>query len=380
MFSHPIHAALAVHLGPMSVRQWGSSLLLLVGALLVAHVLARVSRSLARHIVERTPSALDDVVVEAAHAPLHVLYTLVLLRVGLAALELSEDAHDTCAVLIRASIIAVVGWAIIRALNAVARSVANGAPQRETTDPLRLARARSLRTQIIVANRVVSVLIFIVGSALVALQFEVVRSVGMSLLASAGVAGVVLGFAAQKSLGALLAGIQLSLSQPIRIGDSVVVEGEFGTIEDIGLTFVAVRLWDERRLIVPTPRFLEQPFQNWSRATLGLTGSVMLRVDFNLPVSALRDELHRLITEEPLWDKRVVNLQVTDAGEHSVELRVLVSASTPAALWDLRTSVREKLVTWLQAQAQGGYMPKTRVTAATANDAALVKTAAQLQA
>jgi small-conductance mechanosensitive channel len=221
-----------------------------------------------------------------------------------------------------------------------------------------------LRTQLIVANRVISVLIFLVGSACVALQFQAVRSVGMSLLASAGVAGIVLGFAAQKSLGALLAGIQLSLSQPIRIGDSVVIENEYGTIEDIGLTHVAVRLWDERRLIVPTPRFLEQPFQNWSRTTTGLIGSVMLRVDFDLPVSALRAELECLIVEEPLWDRRVVNVQVTDAGEKSLELRVLVSAASPSALWDLRTSVREKLVTWLQKQAQGSYVPHARVLTA----------------
>jgi small-conductance mechanosensitive channel len=351
-------------LGPLALWQWVGAVAAVTLGMLVGRILASLLRRLALRVVQRTPSLLDNVVVDAVHGPVRVLCGLVFVYLATLPLELPAAFADLYATLTRATAIAVVGWGLIRALNAVAHAVADGTVARETTDPVRLTRARSLRTQVIVANRVISVLIFVIGTACVALQFQVVRSVGMSLLASAGVAGVVLGFAAQKSLGALLAGIQLSLSQPIRIGDAVVIEKEFGTIEDIGLTYVAVRLWDERRLIVPTPRFLDQPFQNWSRTTTGLIGSVMLRVDFDLPVSALRTELERLIVEEPLWDKRVVNVQVTDAGEKSLELRVLVSARTPPALWDLRTSVREKLVTWLQKQAKGSYMPHARVLTA----------------
>jgi small-conductance mechanosensitive channel len=358
-FAHPLwHHAL----GPLAVWQWAGCVAAVLGGIVCGRVLAHLLRMIALRVVQRTPSELDDVVVDAVHVPVRALCALLLIRCAVIPLELPDGFAENYTTCTRAAAIAIVAWGMVRAFNAVAHAVADTAASRETTDPLRLTRARSLRTQVIVANRVVSVLIFLVGSALVALQFQVVRSVGMSLLASAGVAGVVLGFAAQKSLGALLAGIQLSLSQPIRIGDSVVIEGEFGVIEDIGLTYVAVRLWDERRLIVPTPRFLDQPFQNWSRTQQGLVGSVMLRVDFGLPVSALRDELTRLIAEEALWDQRVCNLQVTDAGEKSLELRVLVSARSPGALWDLRTSVREKLVNWLQQQ--GSYVPHARVLTA----------------
>jgi hypothetical protein len=243
---------------------------------------------------------------------------------------------------------------MIRSLDALAEAVASGTFERETSDPERLLRARSRRTQVIVANRVVSVLVFMIGSAVVALQFDAVRAVGVSLLASASVAGIVLGFAAQRSLAALLAGLQLSVSQPIRIGDSVVMQGEFGVIEDIGLTYVTVRLWDERRLIVPTPRFLEQPFENWSRTEVGLIGSVRVKVDFHVPVGLLRDEFERIISAEPLWDGRVHKLQVTDATEALMEVRLTMSARSPSALWDLRVAVREKLVSFLQAYKREG--------------------------
>jgi small-conductance mechanosensitive channel len=348
-------------LGDLRVWQWLGLVLGPIVAIAVGRFAARVAQALAMRAVRRTPSTIDNVVVEAVHAPLRLLCSLLLAYTVTRFLELPDEMSASIATVTRAGTIGILAWGVIRVLNAVARAVANGTIERETADWTRLAQTRSLRTKVIVANRVISVLIFLVGSALVALQFQVVRSVGMSLLASAGVAGVVLGFAAQKSLGALLAGIQLSLSQPIRIGDSVVIEGEFGTIEDIGLTYVAVRLWDERRLIVPTPRFLEQPFQNWSRTSAGLLGTIMLRVDFDLPVAQLRAELQRLIAEEPLWDRRVANIQVTDAGENSLELRVLVSARTPPALWDLRVSVREKLVAWLQAGGHGNYVPRSRV-------------------
>jgi small-conductance mechanosensitive channel len=217
-----------------------------------------------------------------------------------------------------------------------------------------------LRTKIIVATRVVSALVFILGVALVALQFAVVRSVGVSLLASAGVAGVALGFAAQKSLGALLAGIQISLSQPIRIGDSVLLQNEYGTIEDISLTYVTVRLWDERRMIVPTPRFLEEPFQNWSRTNIGLLGTIFLRVDFSCPMAKLRAEFERLMDHEPLWDGRVKHMQITEMNVDTVEVRLLVTARDPPTLFDLRVSVREKLVSWLQELNDGRHLPRTR--------------------
>jgi small-conductance mechanosensitive channel len=193
------------------------------------------------------------------------------------------------------------------------------------------------------------------------LQFEVVRSIGLSLLASAGVAGIVLGLAAQRTLGSLFAGIQLSITQPIRIGDDVIIEGEFGTIEEITLTYVVVKVWDERRLIVPMSRFLEQPFQNWTKVASELHGTVMLYTDFTLPVDLLRREVERLLENHPLWDRRTKAVHVTDAKERTLEVRVLVSAANGGNLFNLRAELREKLVAWLARTEGGRYLPGTRM-------------------
>ncbi len=349
------------HVGGLAVWQWFGSLVVVSLGLALGRLAASGIRRLLEKVVRRTPMPWDDEIARAIHTPAQLWCTIVLIYLGLKSLKLPKADLADLATFTRAGAIAAVVWGMIRALFAIAERVADETLMRDTADPQRLARARSLRTQIIVATRVVSVLLFMFGAALVALQFSVVRSVGMSLLASAGVAGVVLGFAAQKSLGALLAGIQISLSQPIRIGDSVFLQGEFGTIEDIGLTYVVVRLWDDRRLFVPTPRFLEEPFQNWSRTHVGLLGTIFFKVDYHVPIPALRGEFERIIEKEPLWDKRVKSMQVTDAGEKCLELRFLVSARTPSALWDLRVAVREKLAIWLQGLDEGAHLPRTRL-------------------
>ena len=161
-----------------------------------------------------------------------------------------------------------------------------------------MANARAVRTQLAVLRRVLVVVVWILATAALLMQFTVVRTVGVSLLASAGVAGVVLGLAAQKSIGALLAGIQLSITQPIRIGDSVLVEGEFGTVEEISLTYVVVRTWDLRRLLIPVTQFLEKPFQNWSKGGVEMLGPVVLQVDWTTDIDAVRKELARVLAAE----------------------------------------------------------------------------------
>jgi small-conductance mechanosensitive channel len=209
-------------------------------------------------------------------------------------------------------------------------------------------------------ERLAGVFIVVISTALVLMQFAIVRNVGVSLLASAGVAGVVIGFAAQKSLGTIVAGLQLSLTQPIRIGDSLVIEGEFGTIEQILLTYVVVRLWDDRRMVVPVTRFLDQPFQNWSKVTAQLTGAVTITCDFSTPVARAREELQRVVSESRLWDGRTCALQVTEANERSITLRALVSAANASAAWDLRCEVREKLIAFLCALDGGKHLPRVR--------------------
>jgi len=190
--------------------------------------------------------------------------------------------------------------------------------------------------------------------------FDEVKRIGISLFASAGVAGVIIGLAAQRVIGAVLAGIQIAITQPIRLDDVVVIEGEWGRIEEITLTYVVVRIWDQRRLVVPSTYFFEKPFQNWTRTSAEILGTVFIYTDYHVSFDALRKELTRLLESTPLWDKRVNVLQVTDAKQNSVEVRALMSAKDSGTAWDLRVFVREKLIEFLQKNYPGS-LPRTRV-------------------
>jgi small-conductance mechanosensitive channel len=188
-----------------------------------------------------------------------------------------------------------------------------------------------------------------------------VRQLGTAMIASAGVAGIVIGFAAQKSLGTLLAGFQIAMTQPIRIDDVVIVEGEWGKIEEITLTYVVVKIWDLRRLVVPITYFIEKPFQNWTRTSADILGTVFLHVDYGVPVGAVREELTRILAASPNWDHKVNVLQVTDAKERTLELRALASSSDASKSWDLRCEMREKLVAFIQDQYPES-LPRLRTT------------------
>jgi small-conductance mechanosensitive channel len=223
-------------------------------------------------------------------------------------------------------------------------------------------RSRGVRTQLVIMRKIGALLVWLVAVAIVLLQFPVVRTVGYSLLASAGLAGVVLGFAAQKSLGGIIAGIQLSLTQPLRIGDVVMTEGEWGTVEELTLTYVVIRVWDQRRLVVPIARFLEHPFQNWTKTSSDINGTVVLFADYDTPVDQLRVELRRICEEHPLWDGKTCVLQVTDMAEKSLEIRALVSATDAFRAWDLRCDVRERMIVFLRQLEGGIYLPRLRST------------------
>jgi small-conductance mechanosensitive channel len=182
----------------------------------------------------------------------------------------------------------------------------------------------------------------------VLLTFERVRQLGTGLLASAGVAGIVLGFAAQRSLSTILAGIQIALTQPIRVDDVVIVENEWGRIEEITLTYVVVRIWDKRRLVLPIVYFIERPFQNWTRVSADLLGTVNLHLDYSVPVDEIRAECKRILDGTPLWDGEAWCVQVTETTEHCMVVRPLFSARNASDQWDLRCEVREKLVAFVQ--------------------------------
>lgn len=209
--------------------------------------------------------------------------------------------------------------------------------------------ARKHLTQIKILKRTVNVLIYIVTIATAMMAFESVRQFGVSLFASAGVAGIAIGLAARPVLSNIIAGLQIAITQPIRIDDVVVVENEFGNVEDIGGAFVVIRLWDLRRLVVPLSYFIERPFQNYTRTESALLAPVTFELDPRVPVSVFRAKAEQIVkTMMPLWDGKVFNVQVTEMKNNIAELRILVSARNSSAAWDLRCRVREAMLSWLQ--------------------------------
>jgi small-conductance mechanosensitive channel len=208
-------------------------------------------------------------------------------------------------------------------------------------------RQRTIRTQLQYLERIVDLFVVIITIAAILMTFEDFKKIGGSLLASAGLVSVIVGFAAQRSLGNLIAGFQVAFTQPIRLGDVVIAENEWGTVEEINLTYVVIRVWDLRRLIVPITYFLEKPFQNWTRTNASLIGSVFFFVDYSLPLEALRKELARIAANSPLWDRKTCVLQVTDLSDTTMTLRALVSAKDSPTSFDLRCEVREKLMSFI---------------------------------
>lgn len=221
-------------------------------------------------------------------------------------------------------------------------------------------KSRKLHTQLNLLVKVIVFVIILTAVGFILISIENIREIGVGLFASAGIAGIIIGLSAQKVVGALLAGIQMAITQPFRLDDAVVVENEWGWIEEINLTYVVVRIWDKRRLVLPTTYFLEKPFQNWTRTTADIIGSVYLYTDYTIPFEALRNELTRLLNNSDLWDGKVNVLQVTDSKETTIEIRILVSAKNSPTAWDLRVLIREKMIQFIQENYPES-LPKTRV-------------------
>lgn len=286
------------------------------------------------------------------------------LRLGLIVLALSlavrivpidADAASVFAAILNVAFIALLGWSAIAAVQ-IASQVYLRRFKIDTEDNL---LARKHVTQIGILKRAADVLIVVMTFAAALMTFEQVRQYGVSLFASAGVAGLAIGLAARPLLSNLIAGVQIAVAQPIRLDDVVFLENEYGTIEEITTTYVVIKLWDWRRMVVPLSYFIEKPFQNWTRETSALIGSVFLHVDYSVPVEKLREKLMEIVRASPLWDGRVVVLQVSDAKDHTVELRALVSSRSAPASWDLRCEVREKLIGYLQENYPHA-LPRTR--------------------
>lgn len=252
--------------------------------------------------------------------------------------------------------LAVITWLVISVIKAVKVFILSGYNVGDADN----LRARKVHTQIRVFERISVFLLLFISLSLALLSFESIREIGVSLLASAGIAGLIIGFAAQKSISMLLAGFQLALTQPIRLDDVVIIEGEWGRIEEITLTYVVVAIWDKRRLIVPVNYFIEKPFQNWTRKTAEILGSVFIYVDYGFPVDKLREFMKESLKNNPHWDGKVSVLQVTDCSEKSMQLRALASAKDSPSAWDLRVKLREDMIEFIRLNYPE-YLPQSRL-------------------
>jgi small-conductance mechanosensitive channel len=322
-------------------------------ALAAALVGARIGLAVLRRIALRRPLAAPFV--SAAATPGTALIALVALSSVLQAAPNSLPGIAPVRHLATLALIAAGTWLGMRLSAAIASAVALRFPA-DAADNL---EARRIQTQTRVLTRTLASLIAVIGVSFALLTFPDVRTLGAGLLASAGVVGLAVGIAAKPILGNLLAGLQIAFTQPIRLDDVVIVEGEWGRIEEIGHAFVVVALWDQRRLIVPLQHFIERPFQNWTLSSSQILGTVFLWVDYGAPLDALRAELRRVCEASPDWDRRVCLIQVTDAGERAMQLRVLVSAANASRAWELRCAVREALIGFLR-ENYPEFLPRLR--------------------
>jgi small-conductance mechanosensitive channel len=251
--------------------------------------------------------------------------------------------------------IGAIGWLIVAVIGAACEILT---ARIDTSGPDNL-RQRRAKTQATIARGVASVVVGFVTATAMLMTFSQVRALGAGLLASAGIIGVIVGVAAQSTLANLLAGIQIAITEPIRLDDVVVVEGEWGRIEEITFTYVVVRSWDERRVVLPISYFTQTPFENWTRRRAQVMGAVYLHVDYTAPVDELREEVGRIVRDTDLWDGREIGLQATDTKDRTLELRIVASAADAPRAWDLRCHIRERLVDYLVTHHPGA-LPRVR--------------------
>lgn len=303
----------------------------------------------------RTQNKWDDVIVAIVIRALRLVVPLVGVILVVPTLNLPAASHQFFKQGASLVLIGSVGFILYQLVNAVENAVL-GQFRIDVKDNL---EARKIYTQVRVLKKIAIVVIVLFTTASMLMVFDSVRQLGTSLLASAGVVGIIIGFAAQKSIATVLAGFQIAITQPIRLDDVVIVENEWGRIEEITLTYVVVLIWDLRRLILPINYFIERPFQNWTRVSADLLGTVFLYMDYTVPLQALRNELDRLLEHNKLWDRKVKGIQITDTKENVIEVRILVSAPDASMAWDLRCELREKLVDFLQRNFPRS-LPRTR--------------------
>lgn len=340
----------------LSAAQWLSLAAAAVAAYLIGWLLQMLVLTISRMLVSRTEVQWDNDVVNLLPGPLHWFLTLLLLAQLIALLDLPFPVEQALRHVLSAVLIVVLGWFVLRLLRFATRLAEAYFTRGLENTP----QARAIHTQVAVVRMVLRFLAVVVTVALALLQFEVARSVGVSLLASAGVVGVAAGFAAQRTVSTLFAGIQIAFTKTIKIGDVIVVEGQFGTVEDITLTYVVVKIWDLRRLILPVTYFTEKPFENWTTQATEVMGTVFIYTDYSVPVDDLRAKVRQTLADTPLWDGKVQSVSITELQASNVQIRILVSAPDSGKLWDLRCLLREHLLEWLQSRGQQ-HLPRQRI-------------------
>ncbi len=336
------------------VKNW-QGMFWLCGAIAAGLVVHRVVFALAKMLIRRGPTPFTKALVSNSRGPSRLMFPLLMIQFVGPLIRLPPELSALLRQAFGILLTICVAWFLIR-LTFVLEAFVFSQFSIDAKDNL---KARGVRTQIQIFRKIAVVVVVTLTAAVILMSFEKVRLLGTSILASAGIAGIIIGLAAQRTIGTVLAGIQIAFTQPIRIDDVVIVENEWGRIEEITLTYVVVRIWDLRRLIVPITYFIEKPFQNWTRVTADLLGTVMLYVDYTVPVEPVRDELRRLLEQSTDWDRKTWGLQVTGVTERTVELRALMSAADASSAWNLRCEVREKMLDFIQRTYPQG-LPKQR--------------------
>ncbi|HTR65412.1 MAG TPA: mechanosensitive ion channel domain-containing protein [Terriglobales bacterium] len=336
-------------------KSWVWAAGLIGGAILLSLAVHAIIFVLAKRFARRTSTVIDDFLIRSAEAPARLILPVLAVLSVLPFVPLPQAIIAPATHFVGLLLTASIAWLVIACID-FARDLIDARHTVQVADNL---VARRIQTQVQVLRHIAVSTVVVIALAVMLMTFPSIRHVGESLFASAGLAALVAGLAARSTFSNVIAGIQIALTQPIRLEDVVIVEGEWGWIEEIRSTYVVVRIWDLRRLVVPISYFIEKPFQNWTRQSADLLGTVLLYTDYTVPVEEVRQELHRILESSKMWDRKAWGLQVTNASASTLELRALMSASNSSAIWDLRCLVREKLIEFLQNKYPES-LPKTR--------------------
>lgn len=340
------------------MQNW-QNLLWSAGTIVVAIVVALLARALVlwvlRRLTRRKGALLGQSLVKHGERPTRWIFPLLAVLSVLPGLPLPPELMSALEHITGLGLIAAIAWLAILLVQITSDILAG----RYRTDVADNLAARRIQTQFQMLHRIVVVMVIVITLAIMLMTFPAIKHIGMSILASAGLASLVVGMAMKGTLSNLIAGVQIAFAQPFRLEDAVVVEGEWGWVEEITTMYVVVRIWDLRRLVLPLSYFLDHPFQNWTRTSADLLGYTYLYTDYSVPVDAVRGELRRICESSKLWGGKVCIVQVSDSDAHTMQLRALMDANNSSDAWDLRCLVREKLICFLQ-QNFPGSLPRYR--------------------